>query len=179
VGPLVIGMLRMYRDVIYFIFLLLVFICGFTSAFDIVFSGVIIDYSGYKKSFFSTLVLSLGNVNYSDTSLLFPALPLRIFGVSLLVIYVLICVILLVNLLIAMMGGTFDDLKNSIQPKWHHLSQELLLHYERFVLYPPPFNILHFFIFFLFSFPPLSDPNWRLTGKWQPDEDWNKDKGFC
>uniref|UniRef100_A0A6B2KZ16 Uncharacterized protein n=1 Tax=Arcella intermedia TaxID=1963864 RepID=A0A6B2KZ16_9EUKA len=175
VGPLVIGMLRMYRDVLYFLFLLIVFICGFTAAFDIVFAGKIMEYSGYKTSFYTTLRMSLGDVTYTDSKTLFPNLPLTLFGLSLIVIYVLICVILLVNLLIAMMGGTFDDLRESIQQKWHHLSQELLLHYERFVLLPPPFNFVHFIIFPLFTSVPIfcvSDQNWRLTGKWNPDQDW-------
>jgi len=54
----------------------------------------------------------------------------------------------------------------------------LLLHYERFVFLPPPFNIPHFTShLMLYTIPSLkkkyiTDSRWRLVGKWQHDETW-------
>jgi len=62
--------------------------------------------------------------------------------------------------------------------KWHHLNGQLLLHYERFVFLPPPFNLLHFSLHVLAYIIPtlkkkwITEARWRLVGKWQHDETW-------
>jgi len=106
----------------------------------------------------------------------FLPLPIIWFGNAFSIIYYLVSSILLVNLLIAMMGATFDTLQETIRQKWFHLKGELLLHYERFVLMPPPFNTLHLI---LYGFGKICcrdycfvQKRWRLIGKWSPDEAW-------
>jgi len=75
-----------------------------------------------------------------------------------------------------MMGATYDDLRKTIKQKWHHLNGELLLHYERFVLMPPPFNTIHL-LYYLFCYiflykKCIRNKRWKLIGKWKHEEDW-------
>jgi len=80
------------------------------------------------------------------------------------------------------MGTTFDHLSETIHQKWYHLRGELLLHYERFVLMPPPFNTIHIMIYAFskcFCYQKcFVEKRWRLIGKWNSEQDWkSKQKG--
>jgi len=179
VGPLVIAILRMNRDVAYFVLLLGVFIFGFSTIFDLIFAGYWDIYTGYWTAIFSTARLSIGNLEYSDSSVLLP-LPNRWLGNVLIIIYALIAGILAVNFLVAMLGATFTELWETTEMKWHQLDGDLLLHYERFVFMPPPLNLFQNITFVIYKlvsivlkkFQKKKILKWELITKWEHEEEF-------
>uniref|UniRef100_A0A6B2KYF7 Polycystin cation channel PKD1/PKD2 domain-containing protein n=1 Tax=Arcella intermedia TaxID=1963864 RepID=A0A6B2KYF7_9EUKA len=149
VGPLVISMLRMYIDIIYFIALLFVMVVGFASAFNLIYGGSEEIFTGWAPSVFTCVTIAFGDQQFITNDEFLP-LPLAYFGDLMMIVYVVLSVILLVNLLIAMMGSTYGDLMEDSRPiegEWSVATGEILLHYERFLFLPPPLNILQFFLF--------------------------------
>jgi len=179
VGPLVIAVLRMNRDVAYFVLLLAVFIFGFATVFDLIFSGAWDINTGYWTATFSTARLSIGNINYFDSSVLL-GLPNNWFGNVLIIIYALIAGILAVNFLVAMLGATFTELWETTEKKWHQLDGELLLHYERFVFMPPPLNLFQNIVFVVYKLVCIvlkkvfkkKFLKWELITKWEHEEEF-------
>jgi len=183
VGPLVIAVLRMNRDVAYFVLLMGVFIFGFSTIFDLIFAGYWDIYTGYWTAIFSTARLSIGNIEYSDSSVLLP-LPNRWLGNVLIIIYALIAGILAVNFLVAMLGATFTELWETTEMKWHQLDGDLLLHYERFVFMPPPFNLFQNLVYVIYKLVCIVWRKWQkkkfflkweLITKWEHEEELNVD----
>jgi len=174
-GPLVIAVLRMNRDVAYFVLLLAVFIFGFSTVYDLIFAGYWDIFTGYWPTIFSTAKLSIGNIQYSDSAILVP-LPIKWFGNVVIIIYVLIAGILAVNFLVAMMGATFTELWETTELKWHQLDGDLLLHYERFLFAPPPLNIFQNLVYLVvliwnavikrFENTEKKHINWQLISEW-------------
>jgi len=63
-------------------------------------------------------------------------------GVVLLAIYALISQIMLVNLLIAMMGDTYSDVKDNSDKEWRFYRYVIVYEYKTNSSLPPPFNLL-------------------------------------
>jgi len=80
--------------------------------------------------------------------------PLAIywFGDIIMVAYFVLSAILLINLLIAMMSTTYNNLMGDTrrtQGEWRVEFGDHLLHYERFLIIPPPLNLIQFMFFLI------------------------------
>jgi len=63
-------------------------------------------------------------------------------GVALLAVYALVSQIMLVNLLIAMMGDTYSEVKDNSVQEWRFYRYILMSDYKASSAYPPPFNFI-------------------------------------
>jgi len=167
-GPLVLSMLRMYIDVLYFIMLLVVMIVGFAAAFNLIYGGIAPELTGFWMAMYTCLTVAYNQQYFVDNDEFVP-LAIYWFGDIIMVAYFVLSAILLINLLIAMMSTTYNNLmgdKRRTQGEWRVEFGDLVLHYERFLIIPPPFNLVQFFLFicaFLFRYKGYRD---FLFGDW-------------
>jgi len=166
VGPLLLSMLWMYVDVVYFISLLGVMILGFAAAFNLLYGGIDASFTGFGISIFTCITVAY-NQQYFVNNDEFVPLPVYWAGDITMVIYLVLSAILLVNLLIAMMQSTYNELMTQGRPiegEWSVAFGKVLLHYERFLFFPPPFNILQIFAFCLGALFCCKHYRWILFG---------------
>ncbi|CAF4142511.1 unnamed protein product [Rotaria sp. Silwood2] len=113
-GPFVIMIYKMlFNDVLRFCIIYTIFLAGFSQSFFVLFNEN--GFQGYVSSIKQCFLGLLGDFDldyyiggqYPMTSVLF------------LVLYVVVITILLLNLLIAMMGDTYADVKKSAKRLWH------------------------------------------------------------
>ena len=129
-GPFVIMIYKMlFNDVLRFCMIYTIFLAGFSQSFFILFNQ-----NGKKTLFLNTknqLKYHSGFTGYISsirqcfTGLLgdfdldiYIAAPYPLASVTFLILYVVIVTILLLNLLIAMMGDTYADVKKSAKKLW-------------------------------------------------------------
>ena len=127
-GPFVIMIYKMlFNDVLRFCIIYLIFLAGFSQSFFILFNSngkcpkfercsidVSLGLSGYISSIKHCFLGLLGDFDldyYIDG-------PFPIASVALVIFYVVLTTILLLNLLIAMMGDTFADVKKGAKQLW-------------------------------------------------------------
>ncbi|CAF2890758.1 unnamed protein product [Rotaria sp. Silwood2] len=102
-GPFVIMIYKMlFNDVLRFCIIYIIFLTGFSQCFFILFNG---------------------NDYYIEG-------PYPLVGALLLILYVVVISILLLNLLIAMMGDTYADVKKSAKKLWHLERARIALNIE-------------------------------------------------
>ncbi|CAF4156657.1 unnamed protein product [Rotaria sordida] len=113
-GPFVIMIYKMlFNDVLRFCIIYVIFLAGFSQSFFILFNENGLE--GYISSIKQCFLGLLGDFDidhyaggqYPKTS------------ITLLIFYIVIITILLLNLLIAMMGDTYADVKKSATKLWH------------------------------------------------------------
>ncbi|XP_058379213.1 transient receptor potential cation channel subfamily M member 2 isoform X1 [Diceros bicornis minor] len=167
-GPKIIIVKRMMKDVFFFIFLLAVWVVSFgvakqailihnESRVDWIFRGVI--YQSYL-TIFGQMPAYIDGVNFSlddcspngtepykpkcpesDTNLQAPAFP-EWLTVILLCLYLLFTNILLLNLLIAMFNYTFQQVQEHTDQIWKFQRHDLIEEYHNRPPAPPPFIVL-------------------------------------
>jgi len=177
IGPLVIIMLWMYLNVGYFIALLAFMILGFSAAFNLIYGGIVTEFTGFGIAIFQCINIAY-NQQFFITNDEFVQLPIHWAGDILMVIYLVLSAILLVNLLIAMMSTTYNELMQEDKPiegQWSVAHGDLLLHYERFPFFPPPFLFIQAIIFVVASFFSCCccrdwEFSWILVGHWTSED---------
>jgi ankyrin repeat protein len=113
-GPMVVMIHQMLtNDVLRFCLIYLVFLMGFAQAFFVLFESV--GYAGFITSVKTMFVAMLGDFELDQ----FADTPYTAVSVGLLVVYVVTITILLLNLLIAMMGDTYEKINESSTSQWH------------------------------------------------------------
>lgn len=116
-GPLVSMILRIANDMQSLIFVLLVVIVGFSQAFWLLSSGFGKDdlpFATVGNSFLNSFSFMLGNFDPQG----FEGLPLERFAVLLSTFFMLLVSLLLLNLLIALMGDSYADVREKGQAQW-------------------------------------------------------------
>ncbi|CAF3781223.1 unnamed protein product [Adineta steineri] len=113
-GPFVIMIYKMlFNDVLRFLLIYIIFLAGFSQSFFILFNEN--GFLGYMSSLKHCFLGLLGDFDldyYTEGSHPF-------ISVSFLMCYIIVVTILLLNLLIAMMGDTYADVKRSAKKLWH------------------------------------------------------------
>lgn len=113
-GPMIVMIAQMLtNDVLRFLVIYLVFLMGFAQAFFVLFESV--GWSGFVQAVQTCFVAMLGDFDLDR----FADSPYTAVSVGLLVVYVVTITILLLNLLIAMMGDTFDKINEAAEMQWH------------------------------------------------------------
>lgn len=113
-GPMVVMIYQMLmNDVLRFCVIYLVFLMGFAQAFFVLFESV--GWSGFIVSIKTCFVAMLGDFELDQ----FADTPYTAVSVGLLVVYVVTITILLLNLLVAMMGDTYEKINEAAEMQWH------------------------------------------------------------
>lgn len=113
-GPMVVMIHQMLtNDVLRFCLIYLVFLMGFAQSFFVLFESV--GWLGFVHAIQTCFVAMLGDFDLEQ----FADSPYTAVSVGLLVVYVVTITILLLNLLIAMMGDTFEKINEAAEMQWH------------------------------------------------------------
>ncbi|CAF3300144.1 unnamed protein product [Rotaria sp. Silwood2] len=124
-GPFVIMIYKMlFNDVLRFCIIYIIFLTGFSQCFFILFNGN--GLQGYISSIKQCFLGLLGNFDLDY----YIEGPYPLVGALLLILYVVVISILLLNLLIAMMGDTYADVKKSAKKLWHLERARIALNIE-------------------------------------------------
>lgn len=139
-GPLYFVVLRCVDDVIHWLFIFVLFCFGCTIAII-----VCVKQNGGDPFKPFTEDGSFAVAFYTivgEFTAAFPDLIGNGFGLVILAIYALIAQIVLVNLLIAMMGDTFNTVKEDSAKEWRFNRYSLATEYSSTSAIAPPFNII-------------------------------------
>lgn len=168
-GPLVVGLLFMGKDVLHFMVLGGTTLMGFGSAFNMVYGPQIEEFTGIRMSWYTSLLIAETEFDFQDVV---PFLPwpfeISLFGNFLMLAYVLLEVIILINLLVAMMGTTYDKVSEEKEQQFHLSRGDVLSHYETYAFLPPPLNMVQallYFIFLVWSWILGRNMEWGLLGR--------------
>eukprot|EP00002_Diphylleia_rotans_P035109 TRINITY_DN7622_c0_g1_i2.p1 TRINITY_DN7622_c0_g1~~TRINITY_DN7622_c0_g1_i2.p1 ORF type:complete len:1664 (+),score=322.02 TRINITY_DN7622_c0_g1_i2:46-5037(+) len=136
-GPMQLVVAAMAKDMIRFLGMLFIFFISFSLSYYTIFGSVLLNYSSFPR-IMSTLGLYLfGEFNFDEIRAEEPIVaPLLFF------LYMLLCGILLVNFLIAILSGTYDEIQSNSEKKYKTLFAETVVSLE----YEPPPAPLNFFI---------------------------------
>eukprot|EP01126_Amoeba_proteus_P057551 TRINITY_DN7331_c0_g1_i6.p1 TRINITY_DN7331_c0_g1~~TRINITY_DN7331_c0_g1_i6.p1 ORF type:complete len:324 (-),score=79.26 TRINITY_DN7331_c0_g1_i6:199-1170(-) len=112
-GPLVIMVSRMlFTDVVRFLLVYMVLLGSFSQAFFVLFNEVgPVDFMYRTKETFMILLSDLDMDDYIQVDAYFLSTPLIVF-------YVLVVTIMLLNILVAMMGSTFNTIYDDADKEW-------------------------------------------------------------
>ncbi|CAF4221140.1 unnamed protein product, partial [Rotaria sordida] len=124
-GPFVIMIYKMlFNDVLRFCIIYIIFLAGFSQSYFVLFNrnGLQGYFSSVKQCFLG-LLGDFHFEHYAKEQYLWA-------GTLLFILYVVIITILLLNLLIAMMGDTYKDVKRSARQLWHLERTRIVLDIE-------------------------------------------------
>jgi len=147
-GILIISIFKMMTDIVRFLFIFVLVVIGFSSAFHISYTGYGIDtWNEFVKGSLTTFLSSPTGYDipdYGNNVLGFAGMT---FGLVSQVIYVFVGIILLLNLLVALLWETYAamSLKASVEYRWH-VTQPFKTSFS--FLWPSPFTTLHVFLIF-------------------------------
>ncbi|CAF1310734.1 unnamed protein product [Rotaria sp. Silwood1] len=124
-GPFVIMIYKMlFNDILRFFIIYMIFLAGFAQSFCILFNGY--GFQGYLSNIKLCFLSLLGDFDLDYY--IGGEYPLT--SVMILIFYVVLITILLLNLLIAMMGDTYADVKRSAKRLWHLERARIALHMQ-------------------------------------------------
>jgi hypothetical protein len=139
-GPLFFVIIRLFNDVLQWSFIFMVFLISFQiGIFALTRQAHHDPWEFYPQGTlgvgFSTIIGQPGDntMEYMEKTHV---------GVFLISIYALISQIMLVNLLIAMMGDTYSNVKSNSDKEWKFYRYGLITEYMSTSAYPPPFNLV-------------------------------------
>lgn len=111
-----------------FITILLVVLLSFTSLDFIAFGGARARSSTFLASLGANFEATLGNVDFVSAEKL--DVPFGSLGIIILIIFILVCVLILLNLLIAHMTDAYAEVKETAEARWAFIQFEKLLEAE-------------------------------------------------
>jgi len=148
-GPLFFVIIRLFNDVMQWLFIFLLFMLSFQAG---IFAftrqagepGWLVYPSGSMGAGFTAILGDIGDntMEWMTTTR---------FGVIVILVYSLITQVMLVNLLIAMMGDTYSAVKENSDKEWKFYRYSLVIDYITSSAYPPPFNLIFGPILFIRS----------------------------
>jgi len=145
-GPLLIMIFKMLKDIIRFFSLFLLFFAGFQISFILITQQAAYHdhadpeawHTGYPDGTMGLAYWAFIG-EFGDS---FPVLNQTDLGVPTMALYLILGQILLQNLLIAMMADTYSDIRDNSDEEWK-FSRYLLVHeYKTANLIPPPLNLI-------------------------------------
>ena len=154
IGVLIIVFVSMISDVTVFLLLIIIFSLGFGYAFAVLLPGeatnpfFFIFSTEPLWSPFWSLYGSDNLHNIIEEYIPYDASILRAFVPTLLWLYMLLATIVLVNLLIAQMSRTYDDVMQDSKMRWQYARAEIILEFkDSKAPLPPPLNIVWVLIY--------------------------------
>lgn len=154
-GPLIVSVLKMFQDVFNFLFIALVLIATMTVIYTALFSDDGESYVTFPLSLFSFTQNVFGQMEFLSSDSGGQSMSV-ITGNVIFVIFLFLMLILLINLLIAMMGNTYDSVREEAISIWGSQFAELVIQFEAlYVTIPSPIIIpidLFLLVFYLFLY---------------------------
>jgi len=132
-GPLVIMMIQIYtRDVFRFVLIYSLVLCGFAGAFYVLEETDSMAGNGFEVFIGRTRTLFFVLLNSFDQESFHDGIAPQYKSLSfiLLVLYIVTLTIMLLNLLIAMMGDTFNSTKDDADKIWHMSYAQIIVSLE-------------------------------------------------
>jgi len=143
-GILIITIFKMLSDILKFLIIFILVVLGFAATFHLSYNENA-DYINFAQSFMAVFISSTSGYNIPPVEANTLALTEPVFAVFFQLLCLFIAVILLLNLLIAIMGQTYDVMNNQAQREYRWLMFSLLRQLTR-SLWPSPLNIIHLFL---------------------------------
>jgi len=138
-GPLFFVIMRLIKDVAKWVFIFVIFMVSFQLAIMALTSEAGENqWNPYPTGTFAVAFFTI----IGDYSYAMETMNKSYLGVALLAIYALISQIMLVNLLIAMMGNTYTEVKENSDKEWQFYRYVIVYEYKASSAYPPPFNFI-------------------------------------
>jgi hypothetical protein len=135
-GVLVIILMRMTKDIAMWITMSSIVLLAFTVSFTAIANPYVVEASG-NHPYSAPIWAMLGSYDLVEVHEWNPSV-----GKTMMWIYLLIAQVILVNLLIAMMGNTFSEVKEHADREWKYGRLKSVIEVtERFSALPPPLNI--------------------------------------
>jgi len=141
---------RIVIDVLKWIVVFLIFAVAFQIAFMSITQQVDPDISVWTSTVSNGTFMGAYMTIIGDWATTMAVIEPSWFGVVLVSLYALIAQILLVNLLIAMMGDTFNNVRQNIKQEWPFWRYNTILVYKFSSANPPPLNIIVVPLVFLY-----------------------------
>ena len=146
IGVLIIVFFSMLDDVAVFLLFILIFSLGFGCAFALILPGetknpvyFLFSSEPLWSPFWS--LYGSDNLHVIEENIPYNNHLLRILAPTLLWVYMLIATIVLVNLLIAQMSRTYEDVMQDSKIRWQYARAEIILEFkDSKAPLPPPFN---------------------------------------
>jgi len=137
-GTLIVAMKEMLKnDVFNFLVLLIVILIGWSYILTQLFRSYLFEYRTVFVTITTLIKSVLGGVEFVDN---IGNIIQETVGNILLAIFSLVALILLINLLIAMMGNTYDQIQEAAIHHWSYSKAQSLIYFEK-SHWVPPFNI--------------------------------------
>merc|ERR1712226_989875 len=141
-GTLLIAVYAMCKDVAYFFLLLSIFCLGFSCTLTpILFNGQERLDQGIMWAFWSIF----GDINERARENAAKLTWLSGLAGGLLYTLSLFSNVLLVNLLIAVMGSTYEETRQASQKEWAYHRMNAVLEFDEVASLPPPLNLVYIF----------------------------------
>jgi len=135
-GVLVIILMRMTKDIAMWMILSSIVLLAFTVSFTAIANPYVVEGSG-NHPLFAPIWAMLGSYDLVEVHEWNPSV-----GKTMMWIYLLISQVVLVNLLIAMMGNTFSEVREHADSEWKFGRLKSVIEVtERFSALPPPLNL--------------------------------------
>jgi len=156
-GPLFFVIMRLFKDVVKWSFIFVVFAISFQIAiFALTREAYKNPWETYPNG---TLGVGLTIIIGQQGDNTMEYMQATNIGVFLISVYSLISQVMLVNLLIAMMGDTYSNVKANSDKEWKFYRYGLITEFMSTSPYPPPFNLILGPIFYIkHKMNPTSDP---------------------
>lgn len=141
-GPILLMLRKMIKDMIMFFCILSVFICGFSLGITKIYHRL----ENHKYSTISNTVLGLfcalfGSFEIENFESDYQSI--EYFGITIFIIYLVIAVIILINLFIAMLSNSYAIIQEDSDIEWKFSRVCLIITYSMYYCFPPPLNIFY------------------------------------
>eukprot|EP00002_Diphylleia_rotans_P022273 TRINITY_DN4362_c0_g1_i3.p1 TRINITY_DN4362_c0_g1~~TRINITY_DN4362_c0_g1_i3.p1 ORF type:complete len:1264 (-),score=239.64 TRINITY_DN4362_c0_g1_i3:1716-5507(-) len=137
VGPMQIIAIRMIDNLKRFLIILVIVLLGFASAYYCIFGNSLESFATLSSVFYSLGLMLFGDVDFNSLDEKDPVMaPLFVF------LFLVSCSVLLLNFLIAILSGTYEDIRNESESQYVRLFAYTVYSVD---LTPPPvpFNLIN------------------------------------
>ena len=157
-GPILLMIGKMIKDMILFLSILMVFFLGFSLGLTKIYQRVDNhDLSTISKTSF-TLFLALFGEFDIDTFRVGNYTEIENFGIFIFGLYLIIAVIILMNLFIAILSNTYAIIQEDSDVEWKYSRACLIDTYSLYTIMPPPLNFIECIILLICHKPTSITP---------------------
>lgn len=150
-GPILLMIGKMIKDMILFFSILIVFFFGFSLGITKIYHRVNNDDLSTISKTSLTLFLALFGEFDLDTFRVGHYTEIENFGIFIFGLYLMIAVIILMNLFIAILSNTYAIVQEDSDIEWKYSRARLIDTYSLYTIMPPPLNIIECIIILLCS----------------------------
>lgn len=150
-GPILLMIGKMIKDMILFFSILMVFFFGFSLGITKIYHRVNNDELSTISKTSLTLFLALFGEFDLETFRVGDYTEIENFGIFIFGLYLMIAVIILMNLFIAILSNTYAIVQEDSDIEWKYSRARLIDTYSLYTIMPPPLNIIECILLLIFS----------------------------